>query len=159
MNRTTLIGPILILFVIALVAVGFYWLQQRSPSTGGPSPTLIASGSPTSSPVSHPLIQVRLPQPNERVYSPLVVSGQAQGQWFFEGSFPVVLKNADGVTLAEGVAQAQGEWMTEEFVPFSALLEFDEPPSGERGFLILKKDNPSGLPENDDQVEIPIYFQ
>ena len=27
-----------------------------------------------------------------------------------------------------------------------------------RGSLILKKDNPSGMPEHDDALEIPIFF-
>ena len=54
--------------------------------------------------------------------------------------------------------------MTEDFVPFSATLEFTSPYPGKgqdfmkRGSLILKKDNPSGLPENDDALEIPIQF-
>jgi hypothetical protein len=54
--------------------------------------------------------------------------------------------------------------MTEEFAPFTASLEFTNPyPAGDpdfmkRGFLILHKDNPSGLPENDNALEIPIYF-
>jgi hypothetical protein len=48
--------------------------------------------------------------------------------------------------------------MTEEFVPFSGTLEFDRPAYGDRGSLILKKSNPSGLSERDDAYEIPIRF-
>ena len=53
--------------------------------------------------------------------------------------------------------------MTEEFVPFSAVLEFVTPTAGDpelnRGTLILQKDNPSGLPEHDDALEIPVVFK
>jgi hypothetical protein len=110
------------------------------------------------------LIQLTTPVPNSVVGSPLIVSGQARGYWFFEASFPVYLTNWDGLIIAEGVALASGDWMTEEFVPFTATLEFVSPYPAEgqdfmkRGALILKKDNPSGLPEKDDALEIPINF-
>ncbi len=55
-------------------------------------------------------------------------------------------------------AQALGEWMTEDFVPFSASLRFAVP-STPKGKLVLEKDNPSGLPENADELIIPVYFK
>jgi len=48
--------------------------------------------------------------------------------------------------------------MTTEFVPFKATLDFN-PGTLTEGVLIFHKDNPSGLPENDDQFEIPIRFK
>jgi len=56
-----------------------------------------------------------------------------------------------------GIAQAEGEWMTTEFVPFKATLNFEKP-SVKTGKLILKKDNPSGLSQNDDELVVPIKF-
>lgn len=104
------------------------------------------------------LIQVRSPRPKEIVTSPFTVSGNARGNWYFEASFPVTLKDATGKTLAQTHAQAQGEWMTEEFVPFSVILTFPQPET-ETGTLILQKDNPSGLPEYDRQLEIQVKFK
>lgn len=108
------------------------------------------------------LIQLTNPRPGQKITSPLTVTGQARGYWFFEASFPVVLTDWDGRIIAEGVAQAEGEWMTEEFVPFAVTLTFDTPTAGDpavnRGSLILQKDNPSGLPEHDDALEIPVVF-
>jgi hypothetical protein len=110
------------------------------------------------------MIVLSVPAPNTVVTNPLVVQGKARGTWFFEASFPVTLTNWDGLIIAEGIATADGEWMTEEFVPFSANLEFanpyrtGDPDFMKRGSLILKKDNPSGLPEHDDALEIPISF-
>jgi hypothetical protein len=49
------------------------------------------------------------------------------------------------------------EWMTEEFVPFEAVVEFDDP-AVEKGILVFEKDNPSGLPENADEFRIPVFF-
>lgn len=99
------------------------------------------------------------PRPNMKISSPLIIKGGARGTWFFEGDFPIVLTNWDGLIIAEGYATAQSDWMTENFVPYEAVLEFIRPEFGERGSLILQKDNPSGLPANDDALEIPIYFE
>ncbi len=107
------------------------------------------------------LLIVKTPLVDEAIATPLSVVGMARGSWFFEGSFPITLVDAAGKTLADGQATASGEWMTAEYVPFSATLTFTLPSSmtEKRGRLILKKDNPSGLKEHDDQYEIPITFK
>src|SRR3989344_3568458 len=105
------------------------------------------------------LIRVLSPRPSEEIMSPLIITGEARGTWYFEASFPIVLVGWDGLIIAEGHAQAQGEWMTEEFVPFKATLIFKAPTYKNYGTLILRKDNPSGLPEHDDAIEIPVLFR
>jgi len=90
---------------------------------------------------------VRVDVPAEAT-SPLTLSGEARGTWFFEGSFPVRLLAEDGTELAAGFVTARGEWMTEAFVPFEGQLEFAV--DGPRpAVLVLERDNPSGLPEHD----------
>ncbi|OHA58281.1 MAG: hypothetical protein A2571_03440 [Candidatus Vogelbacteria bacterium RIFOXYD1_FULL_44_32] len=103
------------------------------------------------------LIVLDSPRPGERVTSPLTITGQARGTWYFEASFPVEIQDESGKTLAQVPAQAQGEWMTEEFVPFAVTIDFAAPISG-TGKLILHKDNPSGLPENDNSLIVPLKF-
>ncbi len=103
------------------------------------------------------LIQVNIPRPNQIISSPLFIEGNARGFWFFEGEFSVKLLEQKGNILATGIATANGEWMTENFVPFTAKLEFNAL-SDENGTLILEKDNPSDLPENADQLIIPVVF-
>lgn len=105
----------------------------------------------------HPLIKVSSPQLGETITSPLVVQGEARGNWYFEASFPVTLEDTNGNVLVETFAQAQGEWMTTEFVPFETTLNFNSG-SLKEGVIVLHKDNPSGLPENDDRYEIPVNF-
>lgn len=106
------------------------------------------------------LIRLDTPRPNQLVSSPLVIKGEARGNWFFEASFPVILTDWDGRIIAEGFATAEGEWMTTDFVPFTATLAYtlEEGSYSNKGTLILKKDNPSGLSENDDALEIPVVF-
>lgn len=104
------------------------------------------------------LIRVDFPRPNQEITSPLTIQGEAKGYWFFEGDFPVVLLDIDGTIIAQGIAQAQGEWMTANFVPFTLSLEFEKP-NNNRGTLVLQKDNPSGLSEQDDSLSIPVVFK
>jgi len=114
------------------------------------------------------LIRLNSPRPNDVIKSPLTITGEARGYWFFEASFPVILTNWDGLIIAQGIATAKNEWMTEDFVPFEATLEFSTEEGSipgienifykNNGALILKKDNPSGLPEHDDALEIPVFF-
>lgn len=106
------------------------------------------------------LIRVTSPLPNQTIKSPLTVTGNARGYWFFEASFPVVLVDWGGLIIAEGIAKAKGDWMTSEFVPFEAKLTFtvDKKVYSNKGTLILRKDNPSDLREHDDAFEIPIVF-
>ncbi len=106
------------------------------------------------------LIRIDYPRPNQAITSPLVIRGEARGNWFFEASFPVFLTDWDGRIIAQGIATAKGEWMTTDFVPYEATLTFivDKDVYSDRGTLILRKDNPSGLPANDDAMEIPVIF-
>lgn len=98
------------------------------------------------------------PRPNQSVASPLVIQGKARGNWFFEGSFPAELFDENNVPLGTVALTAEGEWMTEEFVPFTGEISFLKPKTS-TGKLIIKNDNPSGLPENEKKLEIPVKFE
>ena len=107
------------------------------------------------------LIRVYLPKPNDLVKSPLTIKGEARGYWFFEASFPVAMTDSEGNVIGQHYIMTSNDWMTEDFVPFEGVLEFDvdQGSGGNRGMLILQKDNPSGLPEHDDAIEIPVMFE
>jgi len=103
------------------------------------------------------MIKISSPKPGDTISSPLLIKGEARGTWYFEASFPVKLLDADGNIIAVHYAQAQGEWMTDEFVSFTSELIFKTPQT-ETGTLVLQKDNPSSLEENDASIEIPVRF-
>lgn len=103
------------------------------------------------------LIIVDTPLPNSAVSSPIFISGQARGRWYFEAQFSIKIYDANEELLGVIPAQAQGEWMTNEYVPFQATLSF-ESSTTPTGKLVLEKDNPSGLPENANELIIPIVF-
>jgi len=104
------------------------------------------------------LIRIENPRPNQTITGPLVIKGQARGTWFFEASFPIKLYDAKGNLIATAIAQAKSDWMTENFVPFEAELNFTVSIK-QKGTLILEKDNPSDLPENSDQLRIPVILE
>lgn len=104
------------------------------------------------------LIVVTSPTPLATATSPLLLSGKARGTWFFEASFPVELRDSAGTVLASGIATATGEWMTEEFVPFTSTLTWATT-TATSGVLVFKRDNPSGLPEHDKSLQVPVLLQ
>jgi len=108
------------------------------------------------------LIRLTSPMPNEVVKSPIKITGEARGNWLFEANFPIYLTDWDGRIIAEGYATALGDWMTTEFVPFTATITYNyadiEGGYSNKGTLILKKANASGLPEHDDALEIPVVL-
>lgn len=104
------------------------------------------------------MVRVASPRPGESIASPLLVTGEARGPWYFEADFPVRLFDQDGHELALGVARARGEWMTEDFVPFEVTLTFTAP-AGESGTLVLERSNPSGEPRHAAEVRVPVRFR
>ena len=142
----------LLLVVIAVAGAAAWW------QFGAPQPVVEDTGNAAQ---KAGLIRLTAPLPNATVSSPLTITGEARGYWYFEASFPVVLVDWDGRIIAQGIATAKDEWMTEEFVPFEATLTFvaDKNVYSNRGALILQKDNPSGLPEYDDALEIPVVIK
>ncbi len=99
---------------------------------------------------------VTSPELGSLVESPLSVEGKARGTWFFEASLPVEITDASGNVIAVAPASADGEWMTTEYVDFSVTIPFST--AEKSGFLVIKKNNPSGLPEHDAMVKIPVHF-
>ncbi|MCK9185862.1 GerMN domain-containing protein [Candidatus Gracilibacteria bacterium] len=95
---------------------------------------------------------------SQEISSPLLVEGQAKGTWFFEGTFPAKIVDEKGTEIGSGSMKAIGDWMTEDFVEFKGQISFDKTPS-KTGFLILEKDNPSGLKENAEEFKMPVVFK
>ena len=134
----------LVAFLVAIIVVGYFFTKDVKVEVSQ----------------YKDLIRVTTPLPESMISSPLVIKGEARGGWFFEASFPVILTNWDGLIIAEGYAEAKDDWMTTDYVPFEAVLEFAaDTLVSNRGALILKKDNPSGLSENDDAFEYTVYFK
>jgi hypothetical protein len=161
----------IVAIIIILVVVGFSFklINDSHEPLVTETPTEIEDENnfdPNKEPVIEPtyvnasadLIQVELPYPGAVTGKEFTIIGKARGYWFFEASFPVELRSMDGNILGGGVATAEGDWMTEDFVNFTAEMQTPSAFTGP-AILILKKDNPSGLPENDASISFPINVQ
>jgi hypothetical protein len=91
------------------------------------------------------------------VSSPLTVRGSARGSFYSEAVFPVTLLDGNGRRLAQTHATAQGDWMTPDWVPFTATLTFAAPTTT-TGTLVLENDNPSGDPARALSRRIDVRF-
>lgn len=102
-------------------------------------------------------IIVDTPSPDSVTGKEFFVMGTARG-WYFEGSFPIEILDKNGKKLTEAPAQAQSEWMTSEPVKFKATIKIPDSYIGQ-ATILLKKDNPSGLPEHDASMSYPITIE
>jgi hypothetical protein len=134
--------------VVVVVALAWWGLSRKTaePETNN-----------TTNNTTEALVQVTSPTPNQTITSPLVVTGQAVGNWYFEASFPIELRDANQTVIATGLAEAQSDWMVTTLVPFISTITF-VPPTTPTGFLVMIKDNPSGEPQFDDSLSIPVVF-
>jgi hypothetical protein len=108
-------------------------------------------------PVSE-LIRVQSPIAGEIIRSPFKITGEAVGFWYFEADFPVRLYDEKDSLLSTAIAMAQGEWMTENFVPFETELVFQIPAGQKTGKLVFERSNPSDMREHDRSLTIPVKF-
>ena len=128
---------------------------QSTPDT--PEPPTTSEPVPAATIPCTEAILVTSPQPNDSVGSPLTVTGQARGTWYFEASFTVRLFDVNMSELTVAPAQAEGDWMTEDFVPFEvALPAFTT--GGPLGYLFLEKHNASDEMGLSCSVVIPVQF-
>jgi hypothetical protein len=140
--------------VVIFILLGFLFFV---PVGKAPSSTVsVARQTTISSPDGG--IVITLPEKDPVIVSPLVATGTAKGNWFFEASFPVKVLDGDGTVLGQGPAQAQGDWMTTGTVPFSVTLSFLTP-HFVTGTIMFLKDNPSGLPQNAGSFSVPVRFK
>ena len=119
--------------------------------------TLVLSAcSPNSEDSMSEFIQVESPKAGDKITCEITISGQARGYWYFEGSFPAELYDEKGTLLYTAPIQSQEPWMTEDFVRFEEDFVYKGPAGN--GSLVLKRENVSGLPEHDMQIEVPVVL-
>lgn len=143
---------------VILVFIGFLIWFFYTESNADVSASIDAEPQTIYSNATADMIVVAAPTPGTAVSKTFSLKGNARGTWYFEASFPVELRDASNNILWQGPATAVGEWMTTEFVPFTAEVSVASAYSG-LATLVLKKDNPSGMPEYDASIEFPIVIE
>lgn len=145
-----IVGIVILFIVVALGAVLIAW---PTPSQNGGTPP----PSPTPQPFVSENVIVTDPLPNATMPQTFTVRGQARGNWFFEASFPLQVRDPENNNVGGGIAMTSDNWMTTDFVSFEGKVVVENYSGPAR--LVLMKDNPSGLPEFEDSVEFPILIQ
>lgn len=133
------------------------WVKHGKPSA--PMPTEgcgVPANTNTTLPTNGNII-VYSPQMGQAVKSPITLEGQAKGFWYFEASFPVKLFDENGKEIGATAVQAQGDWMTENFVRFKGELSYNSIATT-TGMLVFERDNPSGLPQNIEEYRVPVFI-
>jgi hypothetical protein len=134
---------VLAVIIVALLAILIFY-PAKGPTAPGNNPVI----------VNEPLV-------GALIGSPVTVQGTVTGGgWFFEASFPVKVLDSTGRVIGQSPAQAQPAeaWMSTGTVAFTALVTFTAPKTA-TGSIVLSKDNPSGLPANDQSFSIPVRFK
>ncbi len=142
-----------------------FWALTRAVPTSAPvvAPPTVGAGVDAAPAEKPGIITVNSPLPNSTITtSPFVIKGKAKGNWFFEASAPVSVVNWDGLIIGQGYIKVDDgfDWMTTDMVPFTGTISYDSSQLGayKYGWIILKKDNPSGEPQFDDSLEFKILF-
>jgi len=152
-----------IIAILLVVIVILTWMLVATPATQAPVTATSTTASQTTPTTSedqplHSRVVITSPSAGATVGQTFTVTGQAPGNWYNEAVFPLQVRDADNNVIGHGQAQAQSDWMTTAQVPFSAAVSLDTVYHGAATLVILK-DNESGLPENDDSLEVPIVIQ
>lgn len=132
--------------------------EETVTPVASPIPTVTPSAAPQATPTPTTSVTLRLdsPKPHQTIQSPLLIEGALPGNWFFEGQITARLETESGSVIAEMPLKAQGSWMTESQVSFSEVMKFTKPRDANTAVLIITNANPSGLPENNKELQIPL---
>ncbi len=149
-----MIRPIAFIFLL-IIAVSCK--NEKSSETTSPS-TVTPEKKEVSNDTINDLLRVTHPAEGQLITSPLEITGEARGYWFFEATASVELLDGNMDQVVEKYITATGEWMTEDWVPFSDTINF-EFPSTANGYLIMHKANASGLEEHAMSDTIPVKFR
>lgn len=163
------VSVVIILIIIVGVGVWFVATMLNGPasplSTATTTPSQAATTTPvvdTSTAQQQPLsaqVSVLSPGPGGSVDKTFTVTGKAPGSWFSEAQFPIQVRSANSDVIGDGTAHTDGDWQSNNSVSFTADVTINDPTYKGTARLILMRDNPSGMPENDDSVEIPIMIR
>ncbi|MCF7820553.1 MAG: Gmad2 immunoglobulin-like domain-containing protein [Candidatus Pacebacteria bacterium] len=153
-NHDKIIAIFLLLAVFVLGIVYLFFNNTDKTQIDGNSENIISEKAISEN------IKVYNPEIGQTIFSPLEIRGEARGTWFFENNFSIILTDWDGRIIGEALASSSEDWMTEEFIPFTATLKYrlSDDLVSSRANIIFQKSNPSGLPENASSLEYVVYI-
>ena len=156
-------GWITVIVILAILIGALAWLDYTTPPGGShalQATTTAATPGQAASPSAAPDTKavVTKPTASSTVASTFDISGTAPNSWYFEATFPIQVRDADDDLIGSSQGRAQSDWTVEGPVAFTSTMTVDASYHGP-ATLILLKDNPSGNPENSDELTVPITIK
>jgi hypothetical protein len=97
-------------------------------------------------------------KPGDSIGGEMTLLATVQGAYFFEGNIGITIEDAVGNILKQTHGTATTEWMTVGPVTFTFAFDLTGIAPGS-GYIVIRADNASGLPEHDKSIKIPVVFQ
>lgn len=154
MENKNLKSLVIIIILGAIVITGGFLIKGSSKTAMVPVGNQQAQGITGTTDKGGSIVIDNLAQ-GQTIHTPFTVTGM-KGGWFFEGSFPVFMKDNAGNQIGVGLATSTQDWMTANPIPFSVTLpatNYTGP-----GTLMFHNDNASGEPQNDDWYVVNVIF-
>jgi hypothetical protein len=104
------------------------------------------------------LIRINEIYPGAIIGSSYIVTGKAKYSWFFEGDFPVKLKDEYGTILSSTYAAALSSRKQPGWIPFRANIIYIAAP-GTEARLVFELHNPSDTEGFQRAIEVPVILQ
>jgi len=149
-----------IAFLLIFIVVMFFVLRKTEAPTGNDVTQETSNPTEILTKIGNDEIIIDFPAKGQIISSGVLeVKGQARGSWYFEANAPFEIQDYNHNKIAQSYVTAQGEWMTTEFVPFTGKINFVVPEGITEGFVVFRNDNPSGEPQFDRKLEVPVKFK
>lgn len=158
MNKNRVTYILLFLILLVLLGLGTYYLYSKgvilkSKSDLNEKVNEEESGYKTDKGTTFDLIS---PKPNSNIGCDFIIAGKMPSEWFFENSFPYSIL-IDGKEVMKGSIESNEDYTTKKNLSFSKSISCKQGCTG-GGEIVLRKANPSGLVENNDEYRIPVNF-
>ena len=157
-------GLALILFgtFVGVVAARFLPMSGTTNTpviTPTPTITSVPSPTPTTNESINTSSEIIITEPatTSAIKSPVTIKGTAPKSWTFEGVLTVLVEDIQHKTIAGGPVYIKEITGSDNRVSFESTVPFST--KNVSGFITIKNDNPSGLPENNKSFSLPIQFK
>lgn len=88
----------------------------------------------------------------------IFINWEATWTWYFEANFGIEVVDENDNTLADTYVSTSWEWMTENYVPFHARFNYEDPET-DYWYIVFRKANPSWLPENEFEKRVRVQLR
>ncbi len=145
----------LLAVLILVMFFGGYYLYQKNPLNLHWITHSVQNITPSPVDLNQPFLQNL--SSGSTVTSPLTLKGYVPANWVFEGQFQLFLLDSRRREILHAPVHVEADPSHQKSVlSFDQTFNFSA--SDKSGFLVLRNDNPSGLPQNQKSLEIPVQL-